>query len=314
MRKVALVTGANGFVGSVLADHLRSRGWEVRASGFSRTPLGQETFACDITDEAQIAALLHWAGPVTHVFHLAAITFIPLSQSAPVQTMDVNLNGTIRLADAVRSHSPGARFLYVGSAAVYGVPQEIPITETHPLQPNEPYAISKAAADAYCGFLHQNYNADVIRLRPFNHAGPGQSSEFVLSNFARQIARMELQQEPPVLHVGNLDVARDFLHVRDVVEAYELIAASGAAGEAYNVCSGNAWRIRDALECLRELATVKFEIETDHARMRRVEIPEVRGARAKITTATGWEPRVPFEALMRELIEHWREREAARTT
>jgi GDP-4-dehydro-6-deoxy-D-mannose reductase len=313
MVKTALVTGANGFVGNVLIDHLRTMGWKVRGSVFSESALAPDTYACDISDAAQVDELVQWAGPVTHVFHLAAVTFIPLSQSDPSQTMDINLNGTIRLAEAIRRHVPGARFLYVGSAAVYGIPREIPIVETHPLQPNEPYAISKAAADAYGEFLYRNYGMDVVRLRPFNHSGPGQTPQFVLASFARQIARIERQLEPPVLHVGNLDVARDFLHVQDVVEVYETIAEKGVAGEAYNVCSGEAWPIRKALDCMRELAKVSFDIEVDSNRMRRVEIPEVRGARTKISACTGWAPRISFETLMRELLEYWREQEAAQT-
>ena len=309
----ALVTGANGFVGNILVAYLRSKGWKVRAGVLSQNDSAPDTFGCDISDAAQVDALVQWAGPLTHVFHLAAVTFIPLSQSEPSQTMDINVNGTIRLAEAVRRHTPGARFLYVGSAAIYGVPQEIPIVETHPQQPNEPYAISKAAADAYCGFLHRNYDMDVVRLRPFNHSGPGQPSQFVLSNFARQIARMELHRESPVLHVGNLDVARDFLHVQDVVEAYEMAAESGTPGEAYNVCSGKAWPLRKALDCLSDLAKVKFDIEVDRDRVRRVDIPEVRGSRDKISECTGWAPQISFETLMEELLHYWLEREAAET-
>jgi len=301
-------------VGSFLTGYLRSQGWEVRASVLSRNAGDDNAFECDISDDAQVNALVRWAGPITHVFHLAAVTFIPHSQANPAQTMQVNLNGTIRLADAVRRHTPGARFLYVGSAAAYGVPLATPIPETHPLQPNEPYAISKAAADAYCGFLHQNYGMDVIRLRPFNHAGPGQPAAFVLSNFARQIARMELNRESPVLHAGNLDVARDFLHVRDVVDAYERIATKGIAGEAYNVCSGQAWSLQTALEYLREVAKVEFDIAIDVDRVRKVDIPEVRGAREKISKCAGWEPRVSFDTLMGELLEYWREREAAESS
>ncbi len=263
-------------------------------------------FGCDISDDAQVDALVRWAGPVTHVFHLAAVTFIPSSQAYPARTMDINLNGTIRLAETVRKRTPDARFLYIGSAAVYGIPRAIPIDEGHPLQPNEPYAISKAAADAYCEYLFRNYGMDAIRLRPFNHSGPGQSPQFVLSNFARQFARIEKGLAEPVLRVGNLDVARDFLHVNDVVRAYEAIALHGQAGEAYNVCSGDSWTIGSALESLQKLVKFDVQIEVDPERLRRVDIPEVRGSREKLSTATGWEPKATFETMLKDLLDYWR--------
>lgn len=306
MGRTALVTGANGFVGRILAAHLESEGWDVRATVVPGAGDSQSAFECDIADDEQVDALIRWAGPVTHVFHLAAVTFIPASQAHPSRTMDINLNGTIRLAEAVRKHTPGARFLYVGSAAVYGVPRTIPIREDHPLQPNEPYAISKAAADAYCDYLFRNYGMDVIRLRPFNHSGPGQSPQFVLSNFARQIAQIDSGSADPLLRVGNLDVARDFLHVDDVVRAYSSIAARGESGEVYNVCSGESWTIGAAMETFQSLSHREFTVEVDPERLRRVDIPDVRGSREKLTAQTGWEPKASFESLLQDLLDYWR--------
>ncbi len=310
MSNTALVTGANGFVGDFLVSYLKSRGWQVRGSVLPPMAPSDAVFPCDITDAAQVDALVQWAGPVSHVFHLAAVTFIPLSQSDPTHTMDINLNGTIRLTEAVRRYAPDARFLYVGSAAVYGIPRELPITEEHPLQPNEPYAISKAAADTYCEYLYRNYAMDTIRLRPFNHSGPSQSPQFVLSNFARQIARFEAGLEAPVLRVGNLDAARDFLHVRDVVEAYEQVALKGEAGQVYNVCSGRAWTVREALDHLRDRAKTSFTVDVEKDRVRRVDIPEVRGSRERISTGVGWQPHRAFDEMLGELLEYWREQEA----
>ncbi len=310
MNARALITGADGFVGRVLAEHLTERGWDARGCVLPPAPEAGDVFGCDVSDPAQVDALMEWAGPVTHVFHLAAITFLPVSQSDPAHTMDVNLGGTIRLIHAVRSHAPKARILHVGSAAAYGVPRSLPITEEHPLQPNEPYAISKAAADAYCDYACRNDGVEILRVRPFNHTGGGQSDQFVLPSFARQIARIRAGLEEPVIRVGNLDVARDFLHVRDVVKAYELLARLGKAGHAYNVCSGASQSVHHALERLQELAETRVRIEVDPERVRRVEIPEVRGSHDKITLHTGWEPSIRFEAVLRELLDYWCERES----
>ncbi|MCC6698823.1 MAG: GDP-mannose 4,6-dehydratase [Candidatus Hydrogenedentes bacterium] len=310
MKNAALITGVNGFVGQVLSRYLRERGWNVLGAVQPPAAKTASSFPCDLTNRAEVEELAQWAKDVTHVFHLAAVTYIPQSQSDPALAMNVNLNGTIHLLHAVRACAPDARFLYVSSAAVYGVPKSLPITEEHPLNPNEPYGISKAAADAFCDYLHRNSGMDVIRVRPFNHSGPGQADHFVLSSLARQIALIERGAQEPVLHVGNLDVARDFLHVDDVVRAYESLMEKGEAGQVYNVCSGVSHSLRSILDTLREHAAVPIRLETDPERVRRVDIPNVCGSRARITRHTEWEPRIPFAQLLEDLLNYWRTREA----
>ena len=310
MKNTALITGANGFVGQVLSRYLRERGWDVLGSVQPPAPETGSNCPCDLTDRDQVERLAQWAKDVTHVFHLAAVTFIPQTQSDPTLAMNVNLNGTIHLLHAVRACAPAARFLYVSSAAVYGVPRSLPITEEQPLNPNEPYGISKAAADAFCDYLHRNSGMDVVRVRPFNHSGAGQADHFVLSSLARQVARIERGSQPPVLHVGNLEGARDFLHVNDVVRAYELLMAKGEAGRVYNVCSGASHSLRSILDTLREHAAVPIRLETDPERVRRVDIPDVCGSRARITRDTGWEPQIPFGQLLEDLLNYWRAQEA----
>jgi GDP-4-dehydro-6-deoxy-D-mannose reductase len=229
MNQVALVTGASGFAGWHLSAWLRSQGWTVREAVNPGVAPGEAAYPCDIANEEQVRRLISWADQVTHVFHLAAVTFVPASCRNPLRTIEINLNGTVYLIAAMSELLPHARLVYVSSAAVYGVPESLPVTETHRLAPKEPYAISKAAADAYCEYLHQSAGADIVRMRPFNHSGPRQPDSFVLSSFAHQIARIEAGLEAPVLRVGNLDAARDFLHVADVVKAYvrERPTASG---------------------------------------------------------------------------------------
>ena len=306
MNRVALITGANGFVGGVLSAYLRARDWQVREAVLPGQPEGPHCFACEITDMAQVRKLVSRTDNLTHVFHLAAVTFVPSSSADPAATMRVNIQGTINLLECTRVLHPRARFVFVGSAAVYGSPQSNPVTEDHPLTPREPYAISKAAADQYCEYAYRAHRANVVRMRPFNHSGAGQSDQFVLSNFARQIARIERGELPPVLNVGNIDAARDFLHVYDVVRAYEIAALKGKVGEAYNVGSGLARTIRDALDLLRARAKVPVEVTQDPDRMRPVDVPQIAGSYEKLQADTGWKPELPFERILDDLLTYWR--------
>lgn len=310
MKNRALVTGADGFVGGVLCRHLAQSGWGVR-SAVLRAALNPETeFQCDITDSGQVDGLIAWAGPVDVVFHLAALTFVPDSIEHPQQAMRVNVEGTMHLLDACRARLPDSRFVYVSTSEVYGPPVELPIREEHPLNPQNPYAISKAAADNYCAYFHKSTGYAVVRMRPFNHSGPGQSDPFVLSSFARQVARAEKGLSEPIVEVGNLNARRDFLHVDDVVCAYELAALEGVPGEAYNIASGKAVSIHEALRMLLDMASITIAVQPASERLRPVEVPEVYGSAEKLKTATGWEPHKTVEALLADVLDYWRARES----
>ena len=198
------------------------------------------------------------------------------------------------------------RFMNVGSSDAYGIPQFTPITEDHPFAPINPYGTSKAAADEYCKSVHDSEGVDVVRLRPFNHSGPGQSDRFVLSSFARQIAEIESGKRDPVLKVGDLSPERDFSHVQDVVQAYVLATEKGKPGAAYNICSGKARKIRDALEVLSDHSRTPFEVVVDPERLRPVDVPTIEGSHARLTTDTGWTPQTPFETLIEDLLDYWR--------
>ena len=302
----ALITGAEGFVGRTLHRYLRRQGWEVLGAA-NRGQEAAGLIPCDITRPDDVEGLFERARNITHVFHLAAVTFIPESQRDPTHAMIVNVQGTIHLLQALEANAPHACFVYIGSSDVYGPPERLPIDETHPLNPVNPYAISKAAADHFCAFFQRSTDIDVIRMRPFNHSGPGQPSDFVLSSFARQVARIEAGMDPPVLRVGNLSAARDFCHVDDVVRAYELAALEGTPGEAYNVCSGEAHRIQEAIDILRSKAAVPIDIEVDPDRLRPVDVPQSYGSYAKLAQATGWRPEISFETLVKDLLTYWRQ-------
>ncbi len=310
MNKRALVTGAGGFVGTRLSACLEAQGWEVVRSGH---PAVTGMLPCDFQDDAAVRALIADAGSLTHVFHLAAIAFVPDAERDPARAMDVNLNGTIRLCAALRELSAPPRLIFVGSSEIYGPPQALPMTESHAISPANAYAVSKAAADLYCAYLSRIRALDIVRMRPFNHAGPGQADSYVLSSFARQVAEIEAGLRPPVLETGNLEAARDFLHVDDVLRAYEAAALHAPAGEAFNVCSGRAQRIQSALDQLLAMSSATIEVRHDPARMRPSDVPEAYGSSAKLTEMTGWRPEIAFDALLRDLLNYWRSSIANRT-
>lgn len=309
MRRSALITGSEGFVGKHLRAHLSANGWEVRGCDIAVPSGVEDRFRCDLTGPEETEGLMRWADGVTHVFHLAAITYLPDAAKAPTQTFRTNLEGTINLATALHEHHGDARLIFISSSEVYGPPQVSPVTEEHPLNPGNPYAISKAAAEQYCAYLSAATGQDIIRLRPFNHTGPGQSHHFALPSFARQIAEIEAGKREPVLRVGNLSAARDLSHVTDVVRAYELAALQGVTGEAYNICSGESHPMQDALDRLRDLSTVTgIRTEEDPALFRASDIPEIRGSHQKLTAATAWRPQILLPQLLTDLLTHWRHR------
>jgi GDP-4-dehydro-6-deoxy-D-mannose reductase len=200
--------------------------------------------------------------------------------------------------------------LAVGSADEYGlVPgAEAPLREDAPLRPASPYAASKVAQ----GYLALQYalspGLPVVRTRTFHHTGPRRGEQFAESSFARQLAEIQAGQHPPRIEVGNLDAVRDFTDVRDVVKAYWALLDRGAAGEVYNVCSGRGVKLRDLLDGLIVLSGVRVDVHVDPARLRPVDAPVLVGDPGRLRAATGWEPEIPLERTLRDLLDYWRER------
>lgn len=301
----ALVTGASGFVGSYLVAALKRDGAEVLACG-GPSDRG-EFYALDLADSQTMNAALDVIDP-TVVFHLAAKTFVPDSFVSPLATYDANTIGTARLAQAVRDYAARRgsmpRIVFTSSAEVYGKrePQDFPLRETLVLRPATPYAASKAAAEAILLAEVQSFGLDVVVARAFNHIGPGQSDRFVIASFAAQLARIA-EGADPLLLVGNLAAARDFLDVRDVVEAYVALARDGEPGEVYNVCSGAAATIRDLLGQLVRIAAVPVEIREDPERMRPLDVPLFVGSAEKLQARTAWRPRIPLARSLRDIYD-----------
>ena len=225
----------------------------------------------------------------------------------------MNALASLNLLGALLRQGTLPRVLLVGSAEQYGIGPagESGFTEDAALQPASPYALSKVWQEALGCFYNRTERWPILMTRTFNHTGPRQTPEFVCADFARQIARIELRLGEPVLRVGNLAAARDFLDVRDVVAAYRLILERGAAGSAYNVCSGRLWSIADLLQILLGLAVIKIKVEVEVARHRPVDIPVLHGDPGRLIRDTGWEPRRAMESTLHDLLEYWRGRTAA---
>jgi GDP-4-dehydro-6-deoxy-D-mannose reductase len=302
----ALVTGASGFAGRYLVEALRRADAEVFACSGPHDG-GEDYLPLDLGDAAAIRAAVDLAKP-SHVFHLAAQTFVPESFASPVATYETNTIGTALLAQAVREYAAAGaampRIVFASSAEVYGIraAQDFPLVETLDLRPASPYAASKAGAEAILLAEARSLGLDVVVARAFNHIGPGQSDRFVVPSFAAQLAAIARGGDPKLM-VGNLEASRDFLDVRDVVQAYLALARDGESGQAYNVCSGEAVRIREVLRQLITIAHVPVEVREDPARMRPSDVPVFVGNAAKLRARTGWEPGIPLSRSLRDIYE-----------
>jgi len=291
----AYLTGGSGFVGGWLLRHLAETG---------DTTVGQDP-EVDVTDAAQLSTDLRAASPEV-VYHLAALTHVGRSWTEPAETFRVNAMGTLNLLEAAARCDVPPAVILVSSAEVYGPTTDTePLDENADLRPVTPYAVSKVAAEflGLQAFLGRGLR--VIRARPFNHVGPGQSDDFVVSALARRMVEAELRGSGAV-QVGNLAASRDFTDVRDVVRAYRLLALNGVAGEAYNVCSGHAVTIASLAEKMAGLLSYGVTLVEDPALFRPVEVPVVVGNASKLMDVTGWKPTIPLTTTLLDVLEYWR--------
>jgi len=316
----ALITGIKGFAGSHLGELLLSKGYQVcgidhnldTAENIERIRDRLTLYECDIRDAAKLNEIISQSKP-DEIYHLAAIAHVPTSYLDPRLTFEVNLYGSLNLFEAIKLVSRDIKVLYVGSASEYGEVREadLPIDEGVPLRPVDPYSVSKVSADMLAFQYFKSFNIHIIRVRPFNHIGPRQSSDYVVSSFAKQIAEIEKGLKDPVITVGNLEAKRDFTNVRDMVRAYYLALAKGEPGAVYNICSGRAVSIRKALEQLLELSIIGkqgVKIEPDLERMRPSDVPLLLGNCSKLKRQTGWDCTITFEQTLKDLLGCWHER------
>jgi GDP-4-dehydro-6-deoxy-D-mannose reductase len=310
--KRVLITGASGFAGRHLVAHCMNEGATViglSRGGLDRLDWPSEPDAYlirDLLDAEQAEEAVQLAAP-ERVFHLAAEASVARSWSDPVEVLQSNLFTTLNLLEAVRRHAPQARVLVAGSGEEYGKPEALPVTEEHPLRPQNPYALSKVSGDLAAGLYADAHGMHIVRTRAFNHAGPGQSDTYVVSSLARQIAEAEAGRESDQVEVamGNPNARRDFTDVRDVARAYWLALEHAEPG-VYNICSGRSTAIASILSMLSELTDLEVQSRTDSTRLRQHEVSEIQGSHEKLTKATGWRPETPLDQTLRDTLDWWR--------
>ncbi|ANY65371.1 hypothetical protein BBD42_01960 [Paenibacillus sp. BIHB 4019] len=306
----ALITGVSGFVGTLLSEKLIENGYEV--SGFSRRATSHkniEYYPCDITDSSNVEEIIRKIQP-DEIYHLAGSSFIPSSYTNTMQTYDTIVNGTLVLYEAIRKLDIDCKVLFVGSGEVYGEDKRSSYNEGDLLQPSNPYAGAKASADLISEQYFKTFGMRIIRARPFNHTGPKQSPHFVCSNFAKQISEMEVNGDN-CISVGNINVQRDFLDVRDVVNAYLKLMKYGENGEAYNVSSNKPVFISELLNMLLSTSSLKDPIiEIEAVRLRVKDVAIKAGDNTKLRLHTGWKPEIQLLETMKDLLDYWRDYQA----
>lgn len=288
-----LVTGSKGFVGFWLLAHLAEAGDQT---------VGLD-LEVDITDAVSLRQAVTSVAPDA-ICHLAAQASVGRSWQQAAVTFEVNATGVLHLLEAARACERPPRVLLVSSAEVYGRVgvADLPVGEDQPFRPASPYAVSKAAAELLGLQAWLGEGLEVVRVRPFNHTGPGQRPDFVVPSLARQVAEA-VRSGSEALHVGNLAVRRDLTDVRDVVRAYRALLVDGVPGEVYNVCRGTSELIGDVARSLLALAGVDLPLVVDPERVRPVDLPELRGDCSRLVAATGWEPRIDLEQTLGDVLD-----------
>lgn len=316
-----LITGITGFVGSHLADYILAEHPTVEVFGIKRWRSPRDNirsiehrlqlYDCDLRDLSSLISALSWAKPDI-VFHLAAQSYVQTSYIAPADTLATNITGTLNLLEAVRICGLDPVIHVCSSSEVYGqvTEKDVPITEDCPLRPVSPYAVSKVGEDMLGYMYYTAHGLKTIRTRMFTHSGPRRGEVFVDSFFSYQVARIEQGLQEPVLRVGNLESVRTFCDVRDAVRAYWLLIKHCWPGEVYNIGGTTTMTIGQMLDMLLDMTLYKgkIKVEVDQALMRPADVTLQIPSFEKFKAATGWEPKIPYQETLSDMLAYWRSR------
>jgi GDP-4-dehydro-6-deoxy-D-mannose reductase len=308
----ALITGIGGFVGRHLRQHLEEQGDSVCGLGRPADSLDMATvrvYGADLSDRAAVEQIVGEVQPEA-VYHLAAQSSPAESLSDPWATIGNNLLAQINLFEALLASNLRPRVLVIGSSDEYGRvdPEDVPTHEGVPLRPLTPYAVSKVGQDMMGFQYFAQHGLPIVRVRPFNHTGPGHDARFVIPSLARQLAEIEAEEHDPILRVGNLNVERDFTDARDMVRAYRMALVAGVPGDVYNLGRGRSVRIGDTVDELIALCRVPVQTMVDPGLLRPTDIPRQEADTRKFTALTGWQPLIPWHTTLSDTLDYWRSR------
>lgn len=304
-----LVTGSNGFVGQHLVKELADNGMTVVGVGGSigthdKSPYLESYLELDLSKPEE-AAKIDFTG-VDGVVHLAGLAAVGPSFDDPMSYMNINVGIEVNLFETAIKQNVQPRFLIISSGTLYNPKAALPLTEGSPVDPSSPYAVSKIGQEQMA-LYYQSRGFETLIARPFNHIGPGQGPGFLVPDVAQQLVACEKGVATEIM-VGNLDAQRDYTDVRDIVRAYRLLLDKGKSGEVYNICSGKALSGHQILDGLLASATTKPAVKQDAAKMRPSDTPEIYGSHQKLTADTGWQPEIPTETTLKDVIADWRSR------
>lgn len=317
MTQKALITGITGFAGSHLAEYLcQNQKISIVGTYFTKKSLENvqnlknpiDLRQIDLSKSQNVNSLVKTVQP-NYIYHLAALASAADSFRNPVQTVTNNIAIQLNILEAIRlAGLSKCRILIISSADIYGSVSlnNLPIHENTPFMPMSPYAVSKITQDFLGLQFFISYNMDIVRVRPFNHIGPRQSTHFVVASFAKKIAEIEKGITPPIIKVGNLGAKRDFTDVRDIVRGYSLVMEKGKSGDVYNMGSGVSYKISDILDTLLSLSKISIKVEEDPDLIRPVDIPELVCDNRKLKSITHWEPRISLDQSLQDTLDYWR--------
>jgi GDP-4-dehydro-6-deoxy-D-mannose reductase len=311
VKKTALVTGAEGFIGSHMVKFLHAKGWNVVGSYLqdgrvaSRKLPNLSFMQCDLRNSQQVSEVLSQCQP-THIFHFGAQSLPTVSWTNPIGTFESNIMGSLHLFEAVRRLKSFPVVVSACSSAEYGhVPQSaIPAKEEQPLKPLHPYGISKVCLDLLAREYFLDYKIPAVNIRLFNTTGPGKTND-APSDFVRQLVAIKKGRQAPVIEVGNLKPYRAFLDVNDTIRGFYLAAAKGKRGESYNLCAARTYQMSELLRTAIRLSGVKVEIRPSAHLMRPSDERIIFGSTQKIRKDTGWKPLMTIEQTMKSMISYW---------